>query len=295
MPDFPVLNSGSYPDYMHDSDGFLTYSNYVSMPRSSNEPVYDSYNDSLLNATVAMQAQLAAQFQIPDTPYISYDTSSQFDQGNTSATNTSNNPVVFTSTPMGLSNSYESFRSDTDSPIDTLEIEVKENIKKRKRRRFKEIERHYKCDFKDCKKSYGTLNHLNSHILIKSHGLKKFPEEFKDLRDKLKQAKRVQKKSIPSQLETYAPIAKNHFQFSNFPAIVPIYQRPDHLIPTPVSIHSPEYTQNFLANSNHIHTHTINTPITPMTSPLPLAPPLQQQQPSNSMINEMPFMYMHGN
>ncbi|CAG8490483.1 7482_t:CDS:2 [Diversispora eburnea] len=49
------------------------------------------------------------------------------------------------------------------------------NTKKRPRRRYDEIERHYACNFVGCTKSYGTLNHLNAHVQMQKHGLKRHP------------------------------------------------------------------------------------------------------------------------
>jgi hypothetical protein len=37
---------------------------------------------------------------------------------------------------------------------------------RRHRRRFDEVERYYQCNHPGCSKSYGTLNHLNSHVTI---------------------------------------------------------------------------------------------------------------------------------
>ena len=47
---------------------------------------------------------------------------------------------------------------------------------KRPRRRYEEIERMYKCGFQGCEKAYGTLNHLNAHVTMQSHGSKRTPE-----------------------------------------------------------------------------------------------------------------------
>jgi hypothetical protein len=49
------------------------------------------------------------------------------------------------------------------------------NTKKRPRRRYDEIERHYACNFPGCTKSYGTLNHLNAHVQMQKHGQKRHP------------------------------------------------------------------------------------------------------------------------
>lgn len=34
----------------------------------------------------------------------------------------------------------------------------------------------YKCGWQGCEKAYGTLNHLNAHVTMQSHGLKRTPE-----------------------------------------------------------------------------------------------------------------------
>ncbi|KAI9141596.1 hypothetical protein BKA69DRAFT_1023892, partial [Paraphysoderma sedebokerense] len=61
--------------------------------------------------------------------------------------------------------------------------------KKRTRRKYDEIERNYKCSWPGCTKAYGTLNHLNAHIVMQQHGQKRSPEEFREMRKKWKQQK----------------------------------------------------------------------------------------------------------
>ncbi|KAL9053871.1 MAG: hypothetical protein Q9162_004518 [Coniocarpon cinnabarinum] len=61
---------------------------------------------------------------------------------------------------------------------------------KRPRRRYEEIERMYKCGWNGCEKAYGTLNHLNAHVTMQSHGSKRTPEEFKEIRKEWKQRKK---------------------------------------------------------------------------------------------------------
>ena len=51
---------------------------------------------------------------------------------------------------------------------------------KRPRRRYEEIERMYKCGWQGCEKAYGTLNHLNAHVTMQSHGSKRTPEGMLD-------------------------------------------------------------------------------------------------------------------
>jgi transcription factor CON7 len=48
-------------------------------------------------------------------------------------------------------------------------------VRKRPRRRYDEIERLYHCSWSGCTKSYGTLNHLNAHIVMQRHGGKRTP------------------------------------------------------------------------------------------------------------------------
>lgn len=47
---------------------------------------------------------------------------------------------------------------------------------KRRRRRPEEIERIYQCGWEGCTKGYGTLNHLNAHVTMQGHGVKRLPE-----------------------------------------------------------------------------------------------------------------------
>ncbi|KAI8980308.1 hypothetical protein BDB01DRAFT_690173, partial [Pilobolus umbonatus] len=56
------------------------------------------------------------------------------------------------------------------------------NHKKRQRRKYHEVERLYQCNYQNCNKAYGTLNHLNAHISMQQHGPKRQPSEFKELR-----------------------------------------------------------------------------------------------------------------
>lgn len=81
---------------------------------------------------------------------------------------------------------------------------------KRKRKKYHEVERLYKCNYGDCTKAYGTLNHLNCHIALQKHGKKRLPSEFKELREQLKKRRWLEKEStvrrpkVPS-TELYVP------------------------------------------------------------------------------------------
>ncbi|KAH8984038.1 hypothetical protein EDB92DRAFT_1803408 [Lactarius akahatsu] len=54
-------------------------------------------------------------------------------------------------------------------------------VKKRPRRRYDKIERIYNCPWTGCTKSYGTLNHLNAHIVMERHGSNRTSAEFQEL------------------------------------------------------------------------------------------------------------------
>ncbi|KAL8813551.1 MAG: hypothetical protein Q9200_000160 [Gallowayella weberi] len=72
---------------------------------------------------------------------------------------------------------------------------------KRPRRRYEEIERMYKCGWQGCEKAYGTLNHLNAHVTMQSHGNKRTPEEFKEIRKEWKQRKKEEEAQRKSEDE----------------------------------------------------------------------------------------------
>ncbi|KAH9165396.1 hypothetical protein EDB89DRAFT_1858423 [Lactarius sanguifluus] len=63
-------------------------------------------------------------------------------------------------------------------------------IKKRPRRRYDEIKRLYNCSWAGCTKSYGTLNHLNAHIVMERHGTSRTPAEFKEIKKQWRKAKK---------------------------------------------------------------------------------------------------------
>ncbi|KAG7402658.1 C2H2 finger domain transcription factor CON7 [Fusarium oxysporum f. sp. rapae] len=62
--------------------------------------------------------------------------------------------------------------------------------KRRPRRHPDKIDRIYKCGWNGCEKAYGTLNHLNAHVTMQSHGQRRTPDEFKKIREEWKQRKK---------------------------------------------------------------------------------------------------------
>jgi hypothetical protein len=53
----------------------------------------------------------------------------------------------------------------------------------------------YKCGWNGCEKAYGTLNHLNAHVTMQSHGQKRTPEEFKEIRKEWKARKKEEEQA----------------------------------------------------------------------------------------------------
>lgn len=58
-----------------------------------------------------------------------------------------------------------------------------QNKHRRFRRRYYQINRKYNCTFPGCSKSYGLLNHLNTHIVTKKHGQRKSKADFRTEKD----------------------------------------------------------------------------------------------------------------
>lgn len=96
-------------------------------------------------------------------------------------TSTSSNPRVLSPAPTQTSgHGKQSGESNNGSPTDSSKTYSFVSLpgssaKKRPRRRHDEIERQYHCLWPDCKKAYGTLNHLNAHITMQKHGEKRNP------------------------------------------------------------------------------------------------------------------------
>ncbi|TQV91857.1 hypothetical protein V2A60_006035 [Cordyceps javanica] len=80
---------------------------------------------------------------------------------------------------------------------------------KRPRRRYEEIERMYKCGWNGCEKAYGTLNHLNAHVTMQSHGQKRTPEEFKEIRKEWKARKKEEEAQRKAEEERQRSAAAN--------------------------------------------------------------------------------------
>ncbi|KAF2687018.1 hypothetical protein K458DRAFT_385841 [Lentithecium fluviatile CBS 122367] len=94
---------------------------------------------------------------------------------------------------------------------------------KRPRRRYEEIERMYKCGWNGCEKAYGTLNHLNAHVTMQSHGAKRTPEEFKEIRKEWKAKKKEEEAARKADEERHRAAEQNHRAAHENGAEAPVY------------------------------------------------------------------------
>ncbi|KAK8057950.1 hypothetical protein PG996_011887 [Apiospora saccharicola] len=65
---------------------------------------------------------------------------------------------------------------------------------KRRRRRPEEIERIYQCGWHGCAKGYGTLNHLNAHVMMQGHGEKRTPDVWKGILKQRRERRKEEKR-----------------------------------------------------------------------------------------------------
>ncbi|CAG8515522.1 13155_t:CDS:2 [Ambispora gerdemannii] len=98
------------------------------------------------------------------------------------------------------------------------------NTKKRPRRRYDEIERHYACNYEGCTKAYGTLNHLNAHVQMQRHGPKRHPSEFKELRKQWRRQKREEEErkateAVAANVAKTASLSAGHLMNTNLSPI----------------------------------------------------------------------------
>ncbi|ORZ24027.1 hypothetical protein BCR42DRAFT_317594 [Absidia repens] len=148
-----------------------------------------------------------------------------------SAPYNSNNATTTTTTTINRprQNSISSNSSSSDKVYSFVAIPGMDQ-KKRPRRRFDEIERLYHCTFSGCKKSYGTLNHLNSHVLMQSHGPKRHPSEFKEMRKEWrrqrKQREQHKKQAEKANQEQQQEQEQQQQQQQQQPILTTVFQPP---------------------------------------------------------------------
>ncbi|KAG0213239.1 hypothetical protein BGX28_004812 [Mortierella sp. GBA30] len=125
------------------------------------------------------------------------------------------------------------------------------NTKKRPRRRFDEIERLYVCNWADCEKSYGTLNHLNAHVNMQKHGPKRHPSEFKELRKAWRKHKKAEEEAAKQAAAFHQQQTQGQMQMCD--ALLTNMQ-PHPLAMHPMSHHQPHQLPHPHAHPNQ-HQH----------------------------------------
>ncbi|ORZ05723.1 hypothetical protein BCR41DRAFT_312156 [Lobosporangium transversale] len=131
------------------------------------------------------------------------------------------------------------------------------NTKKRPRRRFDEIERLYVCNWGDCEKAYGTLNHLNAHVNMQKHGPKRHPSEFKEMRKEWRRQKKAEEEAAKQaaaafQQEQQQQSQQMHHQ-NQFQLCDPILNNMQH--GHPLSMHPLGHHQHQPHQLPHPHAH----------------------------------------
>lgn len=69
-------------------------------------------------------------------------------------------------------------RDNSESTSSSESNREAEKPRRRVRRRYNQILRRFCCSYPQCNKSYGSLNHLNAHIVTKKHGQRKSRADF---------------------------------------------------------------------------------------------------------------------
>ncbi|XAO24905.1 hypothetical protein I312_103714 [Cryptococcus bacillisporus CA1280] len=107
--------------------------------------------------------------------------------------------------------------NSTNDQMQFMSLSTGPGQKKRPRRRYEEIERLYPCGWNGCEKSYGTLNHLNAHVMTQKHGEKRLPAEFKEMRKAWRKKKREHASAqANSQYMTNASAWQQNYQRLSF-------------------------------------------------------------------------------
>ncbi|KAI5455660.1 hypothetical protein BGZ63DRAFT_135612 [Mariannaea sp. PMI_226] len=92
----------------------------------------------------------------------------------------------------------------------------------RRRRALHVLEKPFTCGWNGCDKSYGALNHLNSHVTSKKHGPRRDPKDFKEASERLRQKKLEAKALRKLEAEYQRDIATTAVAFSALP-VGPVY------------------------------------------------------------------------
>ncbi|KDQ61370.1 hypothetical protein JAAARDRAFT_507453 [Jaapia argillacea MUCL 33604] len=138
-------------------------------------------------------------------------------------------------------------------------------VRKRPRRRYDEIERHYVCSWPGCTKAYGTLNHLNAHVVMQGHGQRRVPSEFKELRKQWRKQKKEEAVAAAAHQTSSVP--------DHAPSLSSAYPVPPlhHRVSLPSLPHTilQSHDSPMSGGYHHSHHHQIRTPQHANTFPPP--------------------------
>lgn len=107
---------------------------------------------------------------------------------------------------------------------------------RRFRRRYNQIIRKYNCTFQGCTKSYGSLNHLNTHIVTKNHGQRKSKLDFHSEDYEVDYASVNYWNGFPQNRNPFYYYPNNQqfhpYMMLNLPKFIPGYSFPGNLPPS---------------------------------------------------------------
>ncbi|KAG0221954.1 hypothetical protein BGX31_009435 [Mortierella sp. GBA43] len=131
------------------------------------------------------------------------------------------------------------------------------NTKKRPRRRFDEIDRNYSCNWGDCEKAYGTLNHLNAHVSMQKHGPKRHPSEFKEFRKEWRRKKKAQEEAAKQVVIQHQQHQQHQqqLQFGLAETIMPTMHPQAHPMALHTMPHQPHQLSHQLPPHPPLHAH----------------------------------------
>ena len=180
----PALLSGSHPSAYRPLDSRYNYASSYSPPAlhypASSRPTYATHSRTDSNASSADYRSQHAHDDAFSDPSNHSPRPSTGSTGAVDSTVQAHSLSPHSSVSPDISTQALSKDQNPSSPSNPNKTYAfvslpGTTIRKRPRRRYDEIERLYHCSWPDCTKSYGTLNHLNAHVVMQKHGPRRLP------------------------------------------------------------------------------------------------------------------------